>query len=91
MIGKPYVERGCILLVLAWAARFGWHVTEDRETWEPCAPIPGCAASLSWDRISDHVGIYLGGKRFLHTRRSTGSVIQRLPDAMVVGYYAPKS
>lgn len=41
--------------------------------------------------VVNHVGVYLGGNRFIHTRKATGAVIERVDDFKwsnrIEGYY----
>lgn len=56
-------------------------------------PEPGCIVllRLSMDVWANHVGIYLGGEKFIHAYVKTGVVIDRLRhwQSRIVGYYLP--
>lgn len=58
------------------------------------APEKGCLVLLRLDPEvwANHVGIYLGGGKFIHAYRATGVCIDRLTRwrSRIVGFYQPK-
>lgn len=65
-----------------------------RHEW-PDAPAPSVAA-LRFPSVEfvSHVGVYVGGGRFLHTREKTGAVVERVESPAwfrrIEGFYTPK-
>lgn len=67
----------------------------EESKWEKLAePLPGCLVviRLDTDVWANHVGVYVGGGRFIHAYSGTGSCLDRVRHwrSRIVGFYQPK-
>lgn len=76
------------------AAKIAEEMKEEEPSWIKLdAPAVGCLVliRLTAGLWANHVGIYVGGGKFLHEYSPTGSCIDRLRrwQSRIVGYYRP--
>jgi cell wall-associated NlpC family hydrolase len=59
----------------------------------PDIPVPAVVTIRLNSPLVRHVGVYIGGGRFLHTREKTGAVIERIDAPQwrhrIEGFYTP--
>lgn len=65
----------------------------DRHEW-PNIPVPAVVAIRFNTYVVNHVGVYIGDGKFLHTREKTGVLIERIESPAwrrrIEGFYTPK-
>jgi cell wall-associated NlpC family hydrolase len=109
LVGKPFEEIKCWELAVEvfrraeivlpdYATECGaieTGVTEKRNQWVRCAgniPVPALIVFMSHG-ICDHVGVYLGGGKFIHAHEASGVTICRTDHPAwkrrIEGYYVP--
>ena len=78
------------------ASRINSQVESDRRQWIRCAapyPVPALVVMRFNSLLCNHVGVYIGGGRMLHTARRTGARIERMDHIYWVrhieGVYVP--
>ncbi|MFY0638715.1 NlpC/P60 family protein [Maricaulis maris] len=69
-------------------------INHHREGWREADPCLGASLLFRIDDRPVHVGLYLGNGNFLHTLRSTGTVVESLSDetgwnGRLEGYFVP--
>ena len=103
-IGKAWAELPCWELVVAWYAAQGITLRPYTDYWMGNAPADAGLAEWTpvqepqeedilamnlTGRAADHVGIYLGGGKFLHSTEYAGVCIEQLERyrRRIVGIY----
>ncbi len=78
------------------ASRIDATIEQEKPLWtELDIPVVPCLVVLRFNsRVYNHVGVYIGKGRFIHTAKKTGVRIDRINDAYwrnrIEGFYLPK-
>ncbi len=78
------------------ASRINATIEQEKPLWtELDIPVVPCLVVLRFNsRFYNHVGVYIGKGRFIHTAKKTGVRIDRINDVYwknrIEGYYLPK-
>ena len=95
LIGTPFIDGGRDKEIGLDCWGLAREMTAEEMDWERLnAPEEGCLVllRLSPEVWANHVGICLGGGKFIHAYSATGTCIDRLARwrSRIVGFYKPK-
>ena len=99
LVGEPYVEDGCLKLVVEVHRRMGFEVPDSSvariaaewsESWDRVGdPRPGDAVAWRLPK-GDHIGIIVARWRALHASENAGVVVSTFDIAHAAGFFRPK-